>query len=120
MIRNPLMWLILCLSTHPMQAIALEEIGAEILDTCMSEQQALKGNASAGIRYGLCLGYLKGVADTLNGKAFCIPETGETAIVTQQLKQTYIAYASNHKNKLRRPALQTVVPAFRQAFPCRR
>lgn len=104
--------------SHP-PAFALEETGLEILDTCLSEKMALQGDATSSVRYGLCLGYLKGVADTLNGRVFCIPETGETSILTQRLKQSYIDYARRHKRTLDRPALETVVPAFQQAFPCR-
>jgi len=84
----------------------------------MSERQAMAGDSTASVRYGLCLGYLKGIADTLNGTEFCLPETGETAMITQRLKQVYITYALDHKDALSKPAKQTVVPAFKTAFPC--
>lgn len=102
------------------EAIALEEVGSEILNTCLSEQRALSGDAAAGIRYGLCLGYLKGIADTLNGIEFCLPETGETALITQQLKQVYMEYMFTRQAALNLPATQTVVPALKKVFPCRR
>ena len=118
MIRKQILWLFICILTQPTQANALEENGAEILSTCMSERRAMAGDSTASVRYGLCLGYLKGVGDTLNGKNFCLPETGETAIITQRLKQVYITYALDHKDALSKPAKQTVVPAFKTAFPC--
>ncbi len=100
------------------QAQAFEESGEEILDTCLSERQALTGNPVKSARYGLCLGYLKGFADALNGSLFCLHETGETAIITQHLKQVYIDYAMQHKKQLKSPASRTILPAFQQAFPC--
>ena len=119
MLHKLLPCLALCGMLLASPAFALEEIGAEILGTCLSERRALQGDAAASVRYGLCLGYLKGVADTLDGRAFCIPETGETSLFTQRLKQTYIDYAARHQRALGRHALDTVVPAFQQAFPCR-
>ena len=108
----------ICLFVVVNQAHALEESGEEILDTCLSERQALAGNPVKSVRYGLCLGYLKGIADTLNGKFFCLPETGETAAITQRLKQIFIDYAMQHKMQLKNPASRTILPAFQQAFPC--
>jgi len=112
------LWLFVFASVLPTQANALEENGAEILSTCMSERRAMAGDPTASVRYGLCLGYLKGIADTLNGTEFCLPETGETANITQRLKHVYITYALDHKDALSEPARQTVVPAFKAAFPC--
>ncbi|MCU7877177.1 MAG: hypothetical protein KZQ84_10305 [Candidatus Thiodiazotropha sp. (ex Lucinoma borealis)] len=114
------LWLTICVLVLPLPTSALEEVGTEILNTCLSERQALIGDPTAAIRYGLCLGYLKGIADTLNGTEFCLPETGETAIITQRLKQAYINYALEHKNALRKPAIQIVVPALKHTFPCSR
>lgn len=115
-----ILWFCLIIQVLCSEAVALEEIGAEILDTCLSERQALSGDATAGIRYGLCLGYLKGIADTLNGSEFCLPETGETALITQRLKQVYINYAFARQGALNLPATRIVVPALREAFPCGR
>jgi len=120
MTHKPSLWLFLCILVLSSETTALEEIGSEILNTCLSERRALMGDSTAGIRYGLCLGYLKGMADTLNGKEFCLPETGETAIITQRLKQVYITYALEHKGALSEPAIQTVVSALQKAFPCNR
>jgi len=97
---------------------AIEETGTEILDTCLSEKQALAGNPVKSVRYGLCLGYLKAIADTLNGSAFCLPQTGETVLITQRLKQVYINYAFNHKFQLNQPALETIIPAYKKNYPC--
>ncbi|MFK5892779.1 MAG: Rap1a/Tai family immunity protein [Pseudomonadota bacterium] len=107
-----------CLMMTQSHTYANEETGREILDTCLSEQQALSGNPVKSVRYGLCLGYLKGIADTLNGSHFCLPQTGETVMITQTLKQIYIRYALNHNRLLDKPALQTIIPAFKKTFPC--
>ncbi|MFK5985397.1 MAG: Rap1a/Tai family immunity protein [Pseudomonadota bacterium] len=97
---------------------AIEETGAEILNTCLSEPRALAGDAVQSVRYGLCLGYLKGIADVLNGKFFCLPQTGETVLITQRLKQVYIGYALSHREQLNQPARHTFLAAFQAAFPC--
>jgi len=111
---------IFCLLLLVKPSYATEETGAEILDTCLSEQQALAGNPIKSVRYGLCLGYLKAIADTLNGSSFCLPDTGETVLITQQLKIVYINYALKHKAQLKKPALTTIIPAYKKAFPCNR
>jgi len=108
------LWLIVVSSSTQ----AIEETGTEILDTCLSEKQALVGHPVKSVRYGLCLGYLKAIADTLNGSSFCLPQTGETVLITQQLKQVYIDYAINHKHQLSKPALETILSAYKKAFPC--
>ena len=113
-----LLWMSICLITFSEGAPAAEEVGTEILNTCLSERRALAGDPTASVRYGLCLGYLKGITDTLNGTHFCLPETNETVIITRRLKQIYIEYALAHREALKAPASQTVIPAFRKAFPC--
>ena len=113
-----LFWISICLMTMPVDALAVEEVGTEILSTCLSERRARAGDPTASVRYGLCLGYLKGIADTLNGTHFCLPETNETVVITQRLKQIYIEYALNHRDTLKLPARQTIIPAFRNEFPC--
>ena len=96
-----------------------EETGSEILDTCLSERRALRGDPTASVRYGLCLGYLKGVADSLDGMVFCLPDDPDTARTTQRLKRVFLTYAARHREKLDGPAGHTVLPAFEQAFPCK-
>jgi len=97
---------------------ATEEIGLEILDTCLSEQKAMQGDPVSSVRYGLCLGYLKGVADSLNGHGVCFPEYMNTVQLTQALKLVFLDYVKGHQEQLILPAKLTVVPAFQQAFPC--
>ena len=97
---------------------ATEEIGLEILDTCLSEQKAMQGDPVSSVRYGLCLGYLKGVADSLNGRYFCLPENANKAKLTQLLKFEFLNYAKGHQDDLKLPAKFTVIPAFKLAFPC--
>lgn len=98
---------------------ATEEIGLEILDTCLSEQKAMQGDPVSSVRYGLCLGYLKGVADSLNGDGVCLPEYMNSVQLTQALKLVFLDYVKGHQEQLKLPAKLTVVPAFQQAFPCR-
>lgn len=99
-------------------AWSAEEIGLEILDTCLSESRAMMGDPVSSVRYGLCLGYLKGVADSLNGRYFCLPEETDKAKLTQLLKLIFLDYAKGHQDNLKLPAKFTVVPAFKLAFPC--
>ena len=99
-------------------AWAAEEIGLEILDTCLTESRAMMGDPVSSVRYGLCLGYLKGVADSLNGRYFCLPEDANKAKLTQLLKFEFLNYAKGHQDDLKLPAKFTVIPAFKLAFPC--
>ena len=98
---------------------AAEEIGLEILDTCLSERKAMMGNPVSSVRYGLCLGYLKGVADSLNGRSHCLPKDADTAQLTQELKLVFLNYAKGHQERLKMPAKFTVIPALQRAFPCK-
>lgn len=99
-------------------ACAAEETGLEILDTCLSESRAMMGDPVSSVRYGLCLGYLKGVADSLNDRLFCLPEDADKAKLTQLLKLVFLDYAKGHQDNLKLPAKFTVIPAFKKAFPC--
>ena len=83
---------------------ATEEIGLEILDTCLSEQKAMQGDPVSSLRYGLCPGYLKGVADRLNGHGVCLPEYINTVQLTQALKLVFLDYVKGHQKQLKLPA----------------
>lgn len=107
--------LVICNSS----ARATEEIGLEILDTCLSENKAMQGDPVSSVRYGLCLGYLKGVADSLNGGMVCLPANMDTVQLTQKLKFIFLDYVKGHQEQLNLPAKHTVIPAIQQAFPCR-
>lgn len=101
-------------------SLAEEETGMEILDTCMGERRAMMGDPVSSVRYGLCLGYLKGVADSLDGTTFCLPQNLDTARLTQRLKSVYLTHVAEQKDKLKLAASHTVLPAFEQAFPCKK
>ena len=77
-------------------AWATEEIGLEILDTCLSERKAIMGDSFSIVRYGLCLVYLKGVADSLNGLSLCLPKDADTAQLTQALKFAFLDSTTNN------------------------
>jgi len=95
-----------------------DEIGQEIIDTCHSEQRALQGDPTSSVRYGLCLGYLKGIADALNGSTFCLPAL-DTAVMSQLLRKVYLEHAAQSTHDiLQRSARYSVLPAFARAFPC--
>jgi hypothetical protein len=85
MMKTPLAVIVL-LILYSSVVEATEEIGLEILDTCLSEQKAMQGDPVSSVRYGLCLGYLKGVADSLNGHGVCLPGYMNTVQLTQALK----------------------------------
>ena len=110
--------IVLLLVIHKSGAYATEEIGLEILDTCLSEHKAMQGDPVNSVRYGLCLGYLKGVADALNGHAICLPAGMDTVQLTQELKLIFLDYVKGHQEQLYLPAKTTVIPAIQQAFPC--
>ena len=97
---------------------ATEEIAVEILDTCLSEQKDMQGDPVSNVRYGLCLGYLKGVADNFHGHNVCLPANMDTVYLTQKLRLVFLDYVKGHPEQLKLPAKLTLVPAFQQAFPC--
>jgi hypothetical protein len=118
MMKTPLAVIVL-LILYSSVVEATEEIGLEILDTCLSEQKAMQGDPVSRVRYGLCLGYLKGVADSLNGHGVCLPGYMNTVQLTQALKLVFLDYVKGHQEQLKLPAKLTVVAASQQAFPCR-
>ena len=118
MMKTPLAVIVL-LILYSSVVEATEEIGLEILDTCLSEQKAMQGDPVSSVRYGLCLGYLKGVADSLNGHGVCLPEYMNTVQLTQALKLVFLDYVKGHQEQLKLPAKLSVVAAFQQAFPCK-
>lgn len=112
---NIFFFFFLCLSS----SWATEETGLEIVDTCLSERKAMMGNHVSSVRYGLCLGYIKGVADQLNGTSLCLPKDADTAHLTQALKLAFLEYAKHHQQQLKLTAKHTLVPALQRAFPCK-
>ena len=112
--------IVLMLFIYSSAAWTTEEIGLEILDTCLSEHKAMQGDPISSVRYGLCLGYLKGVADSLNGRTVCLPANMDTVQLTQELKFIFLDYVKGHQEQLNLPAKHTVVPAIQQAFPCQK
>ena len=111
--------IVFLLSIYSSAAWSTEEIGLEILDTCLSEHKAMQGDPVSSVRYGLCLGYLKGVADSLNGHSICLPKNIDSVQLTQGLKYIFLDYVKDHQEQLYLPAKHTVIPAIQQAFPCR-
>lgn len=75
------------------------------------------GDPVSSVRYGLCLGYLKGVADNLNGHTVCLPDNMEKGYITQVLKRSFLDYSKEHLDQLSKAARKTVVPALIQTFP---
>jgi len=66
----------------------------------------------------LCVGYIKGVADTSDGKSwegypYCIG-----GVITGQLQKIVIKYMNEHPEDLHLAAYSLVQSAFLEAFPC--
>ena len=99
-------WLLVIMLLVPTQALCFYKTGNDIYASCSSP--------SATREFGLCIGYVAGLADAfLEEKAFC-PPTGVTII---QLKDVLVKYLQNNPEKRHMGASEALL-AFDQAFPC--
>lgn len=60
-----------------------------------------------------CYGYIQGVTEALNGAAFCLP-----LITLAQKVQTVQAFLSTHTARLKDDAVQLVIEALTEVYPC--
>lgn len=60
-----------------------------------------------------CYGYVQGVTEALDGRAFCLP-----ALTLAQKVQTVQSYLSTHPARLQEDAVQLVVASLADIYPC--
>ena len=79
-------------------------------------------NSASAFDQGKCLGFILGVADTMEWtvslgavtKTYCAPEEARGAQVTKVV----VKYLDSHPEQLHLAAASLVVVAFEDAFPC--
>jgi len=98
------------------EAIAYD--GSELLGYCIGlDQLSNTDNKFLILGFGLCIGYVEGVRDTLRGeKTYCLPERVEpkqaAQVVTKYLQNIIVS------PELKDTASSIVQRAFTEAFPC--
>jgi len=88
--------------------------GNKLLDYCHDYTEVSDFGA------GLCIGYVSGIADSLNNKVnslptpFCAP----SGVIYKQLVLIIIKYLNDNPAELHKTASILVQRAFMEAFPC--
>jgi hypothetical protein len=88
--------------------------GAQLFVEC--GDVAAKANEIGGAAaWGMCLGYIMGVADA---REFCIPTELKSLIEAEQVKDVVKLYFRDHRENLLVPASDLVTAALKEKFPC--
>jgi hypothetical protein len=88
-------------------AVAFFLYGQQFLTACESED---------ALQVGVCLGYIQGVADTLEDQTtICLPRIG-----VRELRLVVIKSLQEKQRDLRQPANSLVSQSLRDAYPCTR
>lgn len=116
-----LLW-ILVFIVLPNLASAYYETGRELMRNCESSEAP---------RWALCRGYLTGIADSIDTARAEYTEDADHPffptftnvcrpddVTRGKLVKTWIEWANRHPEMLRRPAVDLVVMAFTEAWPC--
>ena len=90
--------------------------GAGLLENCTVDAAA-SGKPERDYHLGLCIGFIKGVTNTLSEQRlgeFCPPDD----LTNEGLKDVVVAWLRMHPEFLAAPAVGGVVSATTEAFPC--
>ena len=90
--------------------------GAGLLENC-SVDAAASGKAERDYHLGLCIGFIKGVTNTLSEQRLgdiCPPDD----LTNEGLKDVIVTWLRKHPEFLSAPAVGAVVSATTEAFPC--
>lgn len=91
-------------------------IGSGLLENCTFDAAA-SGEAERDYHLGLCIGFIKGVTNTLSEQRLgdiCPPDD----LTNEDLKDVVVAWLRQHPELLSAPAVGAVVSATAEAFPC--
>lgn len=90
--------------------------GSGLLENCAVDPAA-SGQAERDYHLGLCIGFIKGVTNTLSEQRLgeiCPPDE----LTNEGLKDVVVAWLRKHPEFLDAPAVGAVVSATTEAFPC--
>ena len=90
--------------------------GAGLLENCTVDA-GVSGKAEREYHLGLCIGFIKGVTNTLSEQRLgdiCPPDD----LTNEGLKDVVVTWLRKHPEFLSAPAVGAVVSATTEAFPC--
>ena len=105
--------------TPPAPAVRIEPVintGSGLLANCTVDPAA-SGQAERDYHLGLCIGFIKGVSNTLSEQRLgdiCPPDE----LTNEGLKDVVVTWLQKHPEFLASPAVGAVVSATTEAFPC--
>ena len=105
--------------TPPAPSIRIEPVvntSSGLLENCTVDAAA-SGKAERDYHLGLCIGFIKGVTNTLSEQRlgeFCPPDD----LTNEDLKDIVVTWLRGHPELLDAPAVGAVVSATTEAFPC--
>jgi Rap1a immunity proteins len=73
------------------------------------------GDPGGYSEWGMCLGYILGVADAFDDNLFCLPNGVERG----QIKDVVKLWFRDHPEKRHLPAADLVATALKEKFPCK-
>jgi hypothetical protein len=79
-----------------------------------SSNDSVAARAQGAVDASTSLGYVVGVADALDGQAFCLPDGFRAG----ELKQVVIRYFDEHPTILHESKVRGIRAAFTAAYPC--
>jgi hypothetical protein len=95
--------LLAALASRPASAFFLD--GARLLTACEN---------SDPLQLGVCLGYIQGVADALDGKqGFCLPRVG-----AKELREVVVKSLQQNADRQQQPATMLVTQSLAETFAC--
>jgi hypothetical protein len=119
MIVVPSLMLLLTQTPPATPEVRIEPVintGAGLLENCTIDPAA-SGQAERDYHLGLCIGFIKGVTNTLSEQRLgeiCPPNE----LTNEGLKDVVVAWLRKHPEFLDAPAVGAVVSATTEAYPC--
>ena len=88
--------------------------GNKLFEECQSGDDP---DSERWVKGSLCLGYIVGVADALDGSSFCLA-SGPTGVRAKQVVDVVNLYVRDHPEQRHHAASTLVTAALKEMFPC--
>jgi hypothetical protein len=88
--------------------------GNKLFEQCQSDDPQ---DSERWVKRSLCLGYIAGVADALDGSSFCLG-SGPTGVRVKQVDDVVYFYLRDHPEHRHNDASSLVTAALKEKFPC--
>ena len=96
-------------------AISLQA-GNPIVDGSKEWEKFFNGNKNDALGYGIYIGYVAGVRDSIDGVLFCIPKD----VDSDQILAIVRKYIKNNPEKWNKGNWNLVVTPLKEAFSCKK